>query len=372
MLVNGSLFGGGAEHVIATLARHLRAMGHRISIAIIHRGGEVQAELVREGFDVVTEIADGPGGGSTASRLARLIADRDIDIVHSHDLRSLIDVGICRLWTRRFAHMHTFHFGNYPHVPWKHLLMEGLFARVPDQLVAVGNEQRDSIIKALRVPSSRIRTIWNGVDCEARPAQIGAESRGTRLRIGSVSTFGTQKGLPTLLEAAKIVRDRGLDFRLVLVGEGPMRRELEEIVAGLGLAGHVEFTGWKPDGAKTLLPTFDIFVQSSYWEAMSVVILEAMAARRPIVATTVGENTSVLAHDETAILVPARNANALADGLAAAIVDPSRRERLAEAAYVRYAECFTGRAMADRYASAYVECLAGRPSLAGGETRSPA
>ena len=356
MLVNGSLAGGGAEHVISTLARHLRDMGHEVTIAAVHDGGEVLEELKAAGHSVVTTGA----GRSSSGALRRAIEERGAQIVHSHDLRSLIDVGLCRLRSRRFAHMHTFHFGNYPFLPRKHLLMERLAARVPDQLVAVGNVQRASIVKALAVPAARVRTLWNGVDYVSRPERPNGSLHAALPRVGSLSTFGVQKGLPTLLRAAKIVHDRGLAFQLVLVGEGPMRHELEALASELGLKEFVEFTGWKADAASTLLPTFDIFVQSSHWEAMSVVILEAMAARRPIVATAVGENTAVLADGESAILVPPKNAEALAHGLARVLEDSALRARLANAAHETYLNLFTGRAMADRYATAYRECLSAR------------
>jgi glycosyltransferase involved in cell wall biosynthesis/protein-tyrosine-phosphatase len=373
MFVNGSLFGGGAEHVIATSAHYLREAGHQVTIAVIHHGGEVKRELEREGFDVVAQIADGPGGGSSSGRLKRLIEERDIDVVHSHDLRSLIDGGICRLRSRRFAHMHTFHFGNYPFVSRKHLLMETLFARIPDQLVSVGHAQRDSLIKALRLPAHRIRTIWNGVDWpEGADANAEAAESTAPVRIGSVSTLGEQKGIPTLLQAARILKDRGHAFQLVIVGEGPMRVDLERRAAEIGVTDHVEFTGWKPEAAETMLPTFDIFVQSSYWEAMSVVILEAMAARRPIVATTVGENSLVLSDGESAILVPPKNAESLADGLARVITDVALRRRLADTAHEVYLEHFSGKAMADRYAAAYRECLTRRHAAAPRGARAQA
>lgn len=373
MFVNGSLFGGGAEHVIATAARHLRDSGHRVTIAVIHHGGEVQRELVRDGFDVVAQIAETPEGGSSSGRLKRLVEERSIDVVHSHDLRSLIDVGLCRLRSRRFVHMHTFHFGNYPFVSRKHLLLETLFARVPDQLVAVGNAQRDSLIKALRLSPNGIRTIWNGVDWAAVPESGRAvEGAGTRVRIGSVSTLGEQKGIPTLLQAARILLDRGLAFQLVIVGEGPMRANLERMAVEIGVNDNVHFTGWKPDAAETMLPTFDIFVQSSYWEAMSVVILEAMAARRAIVATTVGENALVLSHGESAILVAPHDAKSMADGLTRVITDAVLRHRLADTAHAAYREHFTGRAMADRYAVAYRECLTRRRAASPGSARTQA
>ncbi len=356
MIANGSLHGGGAEHVIATLARRLRALGHPMTIAVAHDGGEVMEELRHDGFDVV--VTAGGNGSTGATNLTRAVRERGVGIVHSHDLRSLTDAVLCRARSRQFAHIHTFHFGNYPHLPWKHLLMEGIACRIPDALVAVGNVQRASIVAALRLPARRVRTVWNGVDYEACPDWTGIDKRNGVARIGSLSSFGVQKGLPTLLQAARIMRDGGLKFRLVLVGEGPLRPELEAMAMELGLADHVEFTGWRPDAARTLLPTFDVFVQSSYWEAMSVVILEAMAARRPIVATTVGENPAILVDDESAMLVPAKDADALARAMSRLIENPPLRTRLAATAHAAFTNAFTGQAMADRYAAAYRDCLA--------------
>lgn len=369
MFVNGSLFGGGAEQVISTTARHLRAAGHRVVIAIVHHGLEIKERLRQDGFDVITQLASGRGRFASPSRLRQLIAGHNIDVVHSHDLRSLIDVGLCRLGNRRIAHVHTFHFGNYPFVSRRHLLMEAAFARVPDQLVAVGNAQRDSIVKALHLRTNSIRTVWNGVDLQPRSHRAARDGR--RVRIGSVSTLGEQKGIPTLLQSARLLRDRGFDFELVIVGEGPLRPSLERMALDLGLAECVTFTGWRHD-APTLLPTFDVFVQSSYWEAMSMVILEAMAARCAIVATRVGENESVLSHGDFGILVPARNPEALADGLARAIADPVLRERLGAAGHAAYLKQFTGKAMADRYAEVYRECALERRRTMLGDPRAQA
>lgn len=371
MLVNGSLFGGGAEHVIATLARHLRSAGHQVVVAVIHHGGEVQHDLLAEGFEVITRIAEGGRPFATSARLKCLIRDREVDVVHSHDLRSLVDAGICRLQSRQFAHVHTFHFGNYPHLPRNRLLLEGTFCRIPDRLIAVGNAQRETLIQTHRLSPSHIHTLWNGVDYvpEASLHEVGAEDPAGPL-IGSVSTFGLQKGLPTLLDAAHRMHSRGLRFRLMLVGDGELRPQLEAQARALGLADNIAFAGWQPDAATRLLPTFDIFVQSSHWEAMSVVILEAMAAHRPIVATTVGENPFVLKDGVSAILVPPRDAEALATGLTRAIEDKAFRQTMADAAYADYRACFTGNAMAQRYLGLYQQCKAERKARRSGTAGS--
>lgn len=358
MLTNGSLWGGGAEHVIATLARHLRAAGHGVTIAVITTCGEVQAELRAEGFEVLSGIADDAKWSilEVSSRIGRIVAERHVDVVHTHDLRSLTDVSATRLRTRSFRHIHTFHFGNYPHLSRKRLLLERILARVPDQLVAVGNVQRDTLIAAHKLDPERIRTIWNGVDDASiaePPRQAFARTDDIPV-VGSISTFIEQKGLPTLLEAVGIVKAKGLRFRLVLVGDGPLRPVLEADVARRGIGDVVEFVGWVPD-ARAVLPQFDVLVQSSYWEAMSIVILEAMAAGRPILATTVGENPFVLENERTALLVPPRDAEALAGGLTRLICDCELRGRLGRGARDSYETMFTGQAMAARYAEAYAE-----------------
>lgn len=358
MLANGTLYGGGAEHVIGTLATHLRAAGHVVSVAVIGDGGEVQSELLAAGIDVVTHAAGGTKGFAAARRLAAAARDRDVDIIHTHDLRSLMDAGMAGIARHhRFRHVHTFHFGNYPHLPRRQLLLESLCARLPAQLVAVGEQQRGRIAEALRVPLDRITTVWNGVDSADASAFAPAGGIGAAPIIGSMSTFGPQKGLPVLLDAARRLRDEGRRFRLVLVGDGDLRPELEAQVRRDGLAEMVTFTGWRPDAVSTLLPGFDVFVQSSNWEAMSVVILEAMAAARAIVATTVGENPRVLESERTAILVPPGDAAALAAGLARVIDDADLRTSLGRQAAEHYRAEFTGEAMTRRYTELYRSVL---------------
>jgi glycosyltransferase involved in cell wall biosynthesis len=228
LMANGTLQGGGAERMIAILSRQLRAMGHRVSIAALSAGGEVLDELRAEGFETADGVSRNRAAGiwSTAARLKRFVRDRGVDVVHTHDLRSLIEVGVCRRLTGAFRHVHTFHFGNYPHLPRKHLALEHVFSRTPDRLVAVGHAQCESVTRALRLPRRRVRVIWNGVDRPGEDKADRSEERAARRTapvVASVSAFFPQKGLPVLLEAARIVRARGVGFRLVLVGNGPLR-----------------------------------------------------------------------------------------------------------------------------------------------------
>jgi len=171
--------------------------------------------------------------------------------------------------------------------------------------------------------------------------------------IASISTLISQKGLEFLLRAAAILRDSGERFQLLIAGEGVLREQLRQLADELQLGEHVRFLGWVPDASHKVLPSCDIFVQSSLWEAMSVVVLEAMAAGKPVVVTSVGENPFVVANEHTGLTVPPGDSAALAQSLQRLLHDPELRRTLGQAARLRYAETFTVQHMIAAYESVY-------------------
>jgi glycosyltransferase involved in cell wall biosynthesis len=237
-----------------------------------------------------------------------------------------------------------------------------MFVRAPHRVVAVGEAQRSAIARAYRLEPSRMTVIRNGVD-DARARAVSTEAerirRGAPLVIGSLSTLIEQKGLDQLLQAARLLVQRGTAFRLVIVGDGHLRQPMETLARDLGLATHVEFLGWMEDAARRVLPHIDIFVQSSLWEAMSIVVLEAMSCARPIVATTVGDNPFVLRDGESGFLVPPRSPQALADRMSQLAGDPALRARLGAEARGDYEQRYTAARMCDDYARLYRD-LAGK------------
>jgi glycosyltransferase involved in cell wall biosynthesis len=362
LIVNGTLHGGGAEHVIATLVKNLDKNRFNVTVCYIKQGGVIKEELERGGYEVIglSEESLKKGGIYISLELKRIVKSRSIDIVHSHDLSSFIHTAISKLFFNPARYAHTFHFGNYPHRPKKYLLIEKLLWRIPQKLVAVGEQQRQAIIKTFRIPDKRLEMLWNGVDnkqyVKSGKYQKYAKHDG-KIIIGSLSTLIEQKGVDTLLRAVAMLENTEHDFTLLIVGEGPLRKKLEQIAKDLCIEDMVHFVGWVKDASSTVLPLFDVFVQSSLWEAMSVVILEAMAARKPIIATRVGENEVVLIDEETGLLVPAGNEKSLAVAIRRLLDDPDLRNKLGCAAQHRYETEFTGLAMAKRYEALYESML---------------
>jgi glycosyltransferase involved in cell wall biosynthesis len=231
---------------------------------------------------------------------------------------------------------------------------------VPDALVAVGHRQAAAIRDLYGIPQSRLQVIWNGVDDAPRPSQqppaVGDLASGVPV-IASISTMIRQKGLEYLLEAAALLRQSGDSFVLLVTGDGALRPELVDRAVRLGVAENVRFLGWVPDAARSVLPACDIFVQSSLWEAMSIVVLEAMAAGKPMVVTAVGENPHVVVPGEIGLIVPPADPAALAEALRSLLRDPIRRAAFGRDARRRYEQRFRVEHMVAEYQRLYFEVL---------------
>jgi glycosyltransferase involved in cell wall biosynthesis len=210
------------------------------------------------------------------------------------------------------------------------------------------------------IPPSRLRVIWNGTDAPTADIapEVTAQLPATGIPVlASISTLIPQKGLPDLLDAVAMLRQQGRQFALLVVGQGKLRAELEAQAERLGLKDMVRFLGWVQAASRRALPACDIFVQSSHWEAMSVVVLEAMAAGKAVVVTSVGENARVVVPGECGLVVAPGDPSALAAALARLLDDPALRHRLGSAAKQRFDKLFTVQHMIRNYEHLYAEVL---------------
>lgn len=329
----GGMYIGGAETVVANLCRHLDSRLFNVAVYHISGIGEIGSELLSEGF----RVNGAPDHKSLLEikylrflKLKRIVERDRIDILHSHDTASLTDAGSCRILSGSVRLVHTFHFGNYPHIGRSAYLLQKAFWRVPDRLVAVGTEQKAAIESTFGIPGKRIASIWNGVE-EKKP-EVDAEfhnrfSSQGKVIIGSISSFITQKGLTYLVDTACALRKKTENFIFVVAGDGPLRGEIEEKTRRLGLQDTVFFPGWVKNASSRLMPIFDIFYQPSLWEAMSVVVIEAMSAGKPVVATRVGENMHVIQDGKSGFIVEPTNTDQAVSALLRLVSDKPLRER---------------------------------------------
>jgi glycosyltransferase involved in cell wall biosynthesis len=285
------------------------------------------------------------------------------DVVHTHGITALLHTGPLALMRLIPAWVHTFHFGNYGNqANSRAFAAEAYLSRFATQLIAVSETQRESIIRRHRLSGDRIVTIPNGVvpwplarngDAAMRKrAELGFAP--DDIVVGTIAVLSEQKGVTFLLQAMRRLVDRGLRARFVIVGGGALEPELRAEALALGLGSHVLFTGWREDGLE-LMPVLDVFVMSSLWEAMPMALLEAMAARRAIVVTDVGDNRLVVNAGECGIVVPPRNVEALADAIARLASDSRLRDTMGQAGCRRHQAHYSVDRMIAAYEDLYIK-----------------
>lgn len=373
LIVNSTLHIGGAEEVAATLCRHIDRNRFDVAVCYLKEQGVIGEKIAAAGTEVfgIERSRRFKTDYFTTLRLRRVLRARGIDLLHSHDTHSLADTTVCRLTLPGIRNVHTFHYGRYPQRDKSARTIESVCWRFVDQPVAVSQVQRDNINRLYGIPDGRLSIVWNGVDRQPsgpEPDFIRRHREQGRIVIGSINTLIEQKGMFDLLEVAARLKQQGVGGHVfVIAGEGHLRAPLEARRRELGLDDDVVFLGWVTDAARVMMDHVDIFFQPSLWEAMSIVLLEAMAAGRAIVATRVGETPLVAEADRSALLVDAGDIAAMAAALARLMVSVELRRSLGQAAAERYAQHFTARAMAERYMTLYDAVLArasgrGRPS----------
>lgn len=368
MIVAAGLGIGGAEVVIQHLARALDRERFNLLICCIKTLGPVGEAMRAEGFEIVV-LSDRPNAKSgvlTFLKLLRLVRAREIDIVHSHTTDAFLDAALCRMLLRRIRHVHTFHFGNYPHRSASHARYERVGSMFADRLIAVGDVQRRQIMAAYKFKAGRIGRVWNGIelhpprDASAFRSRIGVTDE---VLVGTTATLIEQKGLFDFLEVAARFRETAARMRFVIVGEGHLRDRLEERRRALGIEHLVVFAGWVPHASQFAMPAFDVFFQPSLWEAMSIALLEAMAAGKAVVATAVGEAPHIVDHGVDGLLVQPRDLDGMEAALRAVTSDAAQRKRLGDSAITKVATRFTVDRMARAYEEIYISLNQGRPSI---------
>jgi len=362
LLMTRSLHLGGAERVVVHLARRLDPARFQVEVCCTHEAGVLAGELERAGLEVRMLGGNGRSRFAKPFELAKLIRGGRYDVAHSHGTSALMVLGPVA-WTPGLPPLaHTFHFGNYPHIAKRYLAAERVFCKFYARLVAVGETQRQAILRYHRPDPARLRTIWNGVDplevpdpaslSRRRREVLGIED-GT-FAVGTVAVLSRQKGVSDILRAAKAFEPARSPVRFFVVGGGPLLEDLRAEAKELGVTPQVTFTGWRSD-ALELLPLFDAFLLPSLWEGFSMVILEAMAAGLPVIASRVGDNAIAVENGSSGLLVPPGDSGAIESAVASLASDPSRARAMGQRGRERFLREFHADRMIAAHEALYEE-----------------
>ncbi|RTI04092.1 glycosyltransferase family 1 protein [Thermus scotoductus] len=212
--------------------------------------------------------------------------------------------------------------------------LEALAGRLGDGIIAVSEWDRNLALRYRVAAPNRIFTVWNGVPDTSHRADPAREPP----RIAMVARFAPQKDHALLLTALASLRE--LPWTLDLVGDGPLLPEVQALAKRLGLAERVRFWGRRLD-VDRLLAEVQVFVLTSNWEGLPLVVLEAMRAGLPVVATDVGGVGEAVVEGKTGFLVGRKDEAGLRERLCLLLENPALRASMGEAGRRRYEEAFT-------------------------------
>jgi glycosyltransferase involved in cell wall biosynthesis len=241
------------------------------------------------------------------------------------------------------------------HIPqWQvfiYTMIERLATLFCDLVISVNAEDRQRAIENKVAPPDKIVTVLNGIDTTPfEKAQAPTTLRdeldptGEAILLGSTGRLSTQKGFSYLINAMPLVLEAYPDARLVIAGKGPLYEELDALIGELALNEQCKLLGFRDD-IPELLTCLDIFVLPSLWEGLSISLLEAMAAGKPIVATDIRGTREVLEDGVDGVVVPPGDPAALKGGIADLIEDRERALVLGECAREKVRTAFSEEAM---------------------------
>jgi len=246
------------------------------------------------------------------------------DLVHTHMYHANIAARITRLFYKMPVLINTIHnideSGHWLKQRIR-LLIYRLTNSLCDLVTQVSKAGVKKYLSTKAVSADRLLYVPNGIQFSNHSISAGEKSQlKANLSINdhfvflAIGSLTKQKDYPNLLHAFKMASKGSKEIVLLIAGGGPLERELKSLVSFYNIEDKVIFLGIRDD-VPSLLQIADVFVMSSAWEGMPIVLLEAAAARLPIVTTDVGGNNEVVINGENGYLVPPRNAQALAEAM---------------------------------------------------------
>jgi len=360
-LIN-SFYDSSITRIVRNLVRHLGQQNFTWHVGGLNGMGDMQDEFRRLGAKVVVFAGPESSPAKTRRHIRAYVEENRIELVHTHTPRTILMLRTALGSKHRQIHLATKHILNSPgDRSWGVLysLMDRLLLYTPDHLVAVSDKVLRGITACPGIKSERVSMIRNAVD--SAPYHVPDQRDSCRAEFGLIPEqvlLGTTgrlekvKRYDLLIRGFSSVHAQFPRSRLMIAGDGTLRRELEKLADDLGIGDAVIWTGFRKDIPR-LLAAMDIYIMSSVNEGLSLSILEAMAAGKPVVITDVGGARELVEDGITGLLISPGSSEAIAESLVALLEDPARMSTIARAGRDYAVQEFGVQRMMDSYGRLY-------------------
>ncbi len=336
---------GGAERIVYQLSSDLKDEFDSVHVA--STGGLWESELAAQGIQHHKILDIDSKNPVTVLKLLfsihQIIKQKGITIVHTHHRMAAFYIRLLKLVHPKLIHVYT------AHNVFKDKLPLYRFALKNAKSVAVGEAVNNNLKEDVGITDSKV--IYNGVILKETDNQVDDIVGYDGTKLGCIARLSEQKGLTYLIEAMSLLTVKNI--RLFIVGDGELRNELENKVEELDLQDSVIFLGYRKDIVECI-NSFDFLVSSSLFEGLALNVIETFMNGKTMVATNIpGINEVVNA--ENGILVPVKDATAMAKAIEKMATDPRLREKLANQAKKDYENKFSYPLFLGNYRELYRE-----------------
>lgn len=350
---------GGAENHLLALVSGFDRDRFEIGVAFLKGEGSLAGRFEEIGVPVERWPLRGAADPMALLEISARLARERPDVVHTHLFKADFYGGLAAWLAGVKARVSTKH-NEDPEL--RHVLFGPLgriASRVADRVIAISGAVARHVARTTGIPSRRLSLIHYGVDtaCDIRAdgrlrRDLGIDPASPLVLL--VARLEPQKDIPTFIESARLVLERRPDARFAIVGKGSEEARLANLIHERALVGKVHLAGFRPD-VSFILPEADVVVLTSRWEGFGLILAEAMAAVRPVVATEVGPVPEVIG--DAGICCPAGDAPAIALAIESLLADPERARELGRRGERRVREMFTTTRMVEATMRVYLELL---------------
>lgn len=352
---------GGAEVWFLTIARALMERGHWVGL-VCRPGTELARRAQQAGVRVFPFRFGADVGPVAVARAVRLLRKVRPDAVITNQDKELRTFGLAAKLVTRYPVVHRRAIDHPLKDNWRY---RATYLRLASVVVANSEATRRTMLdSAPWLRRQRLEVIYNGVDPRRYEGPADPELRAAwgvgeaDPVIGFVGQLDERKGIETLLLAFERVALKVPTVKLVLAGAGPLARRVESFRQTSSVGDRVHPLGFRDDVPR-ILRSVDILVLPSLWEGFGIVLIEAMAAAKPVVATNVSSIPEIVAHGETGLLVPPADPSALADAILTVLRDRRKAYEMGRAGRERVLRLFTLDEMVNRWERLLLEVTSG-------------
>ena len=337
---------GGTETQTVQAALRLRSMSHHVTVGCLRAEGPLLEILQQAGIPVVEfrkkKTLLSFNGVYQLMRLALFLRRGQFHVIHAHDLWANL-LGVPAGWLARtpvIISSRRYLADLDWYTPWRSKTIRAIY-RLSTHVIVNSASVQQLLVERDELPPEKTHVIYNGVDVDRfagarrdREGLLGSLGSGSKFIAVVANMYSRIKGHACLIEAARIVCRAVPRAKFVLIGDGAERPKLEQQVRQAGLEENFLFLGRRQD-VPDLLACCDLSVLPSEAEAMPNSVLESMAAGLPVVATRVGGTPEIIVDGVDGLLVPPRNAPAIADAILRVLRDADLARRLSRTGQAR-------------------------------------